>query len=180
MFVTWISSMWYPPNFPNGIYVKLISLHTLYVPNACLFCDSYWIFFYSTVYHLTKYFDEFLISKPFFFFCLMAGFEKLNSTKSALREGLSVGNSLNVSFPFHYNLGPLTFWFGWHNSETQVLSFLKFVFILWNFHAVTQCCLIKSIHLYPPPPASCPIVCYPISLPTSCVPFLLLLITPWM
>lgn len=105
----------------------------------------------------------------------MAGFEKLNSTKSAPREGLSVGSSLSVSFSFHYNLGPLTFWFGWHNSATQVLSLLEFVVILWNFHAVTQCRLIKSIHLYPP--ATLPIVCYPISLPTSCVPFSLLLIT---
>lgn len=49
------------------LYQLITGLLSLYVLNICLFSDSYWIalFFSSNLYHLTKYFDELLISKPF-------------------------------------------------------------------------------------------------------------------
>lgn len=159
------------------LYQPITGLLSLYVLNICLFSDSDWIalFFSSSLYHLTKYFDELLISKPFSqpVFCLVAGFEKFRSTESFLREGLSVGSSLAASSSFSLQSWPLDILVCGHNSEMQLLSFLKFLFILWNFHAIMQCCLLKSIHLYLP--ATPPIAFYP-TLPNSCGPLCCLFI----
>lgn len=114
MFVTWISSMWHPPYFPPGIYAYQLA-HSVCPKGLLILWQLLNLFLLHCLSPHIIFWWAFNFQTILLFFCLMAGFETLNSTKSALREGLSVGSSLSVSFSFitilalwHFGLGSTT------------------------------------------------------------------------